>query len=291
MLAALRNLHQGMDSYVQYINESSGRFLIHTSVQQGSVEGPVLFILYLAPLTDIALPHNSAYRRVLGVELLAVDGDITDTKRIKKPKSYRVLDCSYADDTALLTNLHGSMNTAIERFAFVLQKFGMVINDRKTVVMRYNPTSTEQTPITIGNTQLEYVMAFNYLGSKISPGNDMMAEFQQSIGQARSTFFQLKRRLWNQRRVRRCTKTRIFNALVTSTFLYESGSWTRQEVDTTQLETTQYRLARLMLGSRPTDHIRMTSAYEVLYMLPLQVHLAERTLTWAGRMINLPVDR
>ena len=102
MLAALRNLHQGMDSYVQYINESSGRFLIHTSVQQGSVEGPVLFILYLAPLTDIALPHNSAYRRVLGVELLAVDGDITDTKRIKNPKSYRVLDCSYADDTALV---------------------------------------------------------------------------------------------------------------------------------------------------------------------------------------------
>ena len=43
------------------------------------------------------------------------------------------------------------MNTAIERFAFVLQKFGMVINDRKTVVMRYDPTSTKQAPITIGN--------------------------------------------------------------------------------------------------------------------------------------------
>ena len=87
-----------------------------------------------------------------------------------------MLDCTYADDTALLANLHGSMNTAIERFAFVLQKFGMVINDRKTVVMRYDPISTEQTRITLGNTQLQYVMAFNYLGSKISPGNDMTAE-------------------------------------------------------------------------------------------------------------------
>ena len=88
----------------------------------------------------------------------------------------------------------------------------------------------------------------------------MMAEFKQRIGQARITFFRLKRQLWDQHGVRRCTKTRIFNALVTSTFLYESGSWTRQEVDTTQLETTQYRLARLMLGSRPTDDVRMTSA-------------------------------
>ena len=72
--------------------------------------------------------------------------------------------------------------------AFVSQKFGMVINDRKTVVMRYDPTSTKQTPITIGNMQLQYVVAFNYLGSKISPGNDMTAELQRRIGQARSTF-------------------------------------------------------------------------------------------------------
>ena len=62
-------------------------------------------------------------------------------------------------------------------------------------------------------------------------------------------------------------------------------------MNTTQLETTQYHLARLMLGSRPTDHVRMTSAYKVLHMLPLRVCLAERTLTWAARMINLSADR
>ena len=150
MLAALRNLHQDMEGYVQYMNESSGRFLIRTGVRQASVEGPVLFILYLAALTDIAFPHNSAYRRELGVELLAEDGDITDTKRFRTPKSHQVLDCTYADDTALLTNSHRSMNTAVERFVFVSQKFGMVINDRKTVVMRHNPTiawSKHQSPL------------------------------------------------------------------------------------------------------------------------------------------------
>ena len=50
-------------------------------------------------------------------------------------------------------------------------------------------------------------------------------------------------------------------------------------------------VCRLMLGSRPTDHVRMTSACEVLHMLPLRVHLDERTLTWAARMFNLPIDR
>ena len=127
------------------------------------------------------------------MELLTKDGGIADTKRFRTLKSHRVLDCTYAYDTALLTNSHRSKNTAIERFVFVSQKFGMVINDRKTVVMRHDPTSTEQTPITIGNMQLHYVMAFNYLGSTISLGNDMTAEFQRKTGLARSTFFQLKR--------------------------------------------------------------------------------------------------
>ena len=135
----------------------------------------MLFILYLAALTDVAFPHNSAYHRDLGVELLAEDGDITDTKRFKNPKSHQVLDCTYAYDTALLAKSHGPMNTAIERFTFVSQKFGMAINDRKTVVMRYDRTSTELTLIIIGSTQLQYVMAFKYLGSKISHGNDMTA--------------------------------------------------------------------------------------------------------------------
>ena len=50
-------------------------------------------------------------------------------------------------------------------------------------------------------------------------------------------------------------------------------------------------ICRLMLGSRPTDHVRMTSAYKVLHMLPLRVHRDERTLTWAARRINLLIDR
>ena len=84
---------------------------------------------------------------------------------------------------------------------------------------------------------------------------------------------------------------RMFGALVSSTLLYGSGSWTRRELDTNQLETTLYCLARLMLGSRPTDHVRMTTAYRELGMLPLRVQLAERTLSWAARLINLPGDR
>lgn len=64
------------------------------------------------------------------LELLAEDGEIIDAKTFKTPKLHQVLDCTYADNTALLANSHRSMNTAIERFSFVSLKFGMVINNR-----------------------------------------------------------------------------------------------------------------------------------------------------------------
>ena len=160
------------------------------------------------------------------------------------------------------------MNVAIERFASISQKFGIWINDRKTVVMCYDPHNLEQAPISIGNTQLQCVTTFNYLGSIISPGNDLNAEFQRRTFLARTTFFKLMRRLWNQRGIRRCTKARMFNALVTSTFLYGSGSWTRREADTNRPGSTEYRLTRQMLGARPTDHVRMTTAYAEVYMVP-----------------------
>lgn len=115
MLAALQNLHQDMESCVQYTNKISGRFPTFTAVWQGSVESSVLFILYLAALTDVAFPRDSAYRKEKGVELLAEDGNIANTKKFQNPKSHQVLYCTYADDTALL-----SSSQFHERFAFCL---------------------------------------------------------------------------------------------------------------------------------------------------------------------------
>ncbi len=60
--------------------------------------------------------------------------------------------------------------------------------------------------------------------------------------------------LWNQRAIWKVTKTRVFNAAVSSTLLYGAGTWTRKEQQTKRLESAQYRLAHYMLGAKPMDH-------------------------------------
>ena len=79
----------------------------------------------------------------------------------------------------------------------------------------------------------------------------------------------------------------MFNAVVTSTLLYGAGTWTRKESQTKRLESVQYRLARRMLAVKPTDHVRMTKAYESLGMTSLWVLPNSRTMAWAMRLLAM----
>ena len=99
---------------------------------------------------------------------------------------------------------------------------------------------------------MEDVSSFPYLGSILTPDNDMTEEFNMRIGRACGVFFKLTKMLWNQRAIWKVTKTRVFNAAVSSTLLY--GTWTRKEQQTKRLESAQYRLAHYMLGAKPMDH-------------------------------------
>ena len=49
----------------------------------------------------------------------------------------------------------------------------------------------------------------------------------------------------------------------------------------------QYRLVRRMLGVKPTDHVRMTKAYESLDIASLRVLLNRRTMAWATRLLAM----
>ena len=80
---------------------------------------------------------------------------------------------------------------------------------------------------------------------------------------------------------------KVFDAVVTSTHLYASGTWKRREEHAKKLEAAQYRMACYMLGVRPADHVRVTIAYETLGMLSLWVVLVKRTLAWAAKLVNM----
>ena len=108
------------------------------------------------------------------------------------------------------------MQETVQRFAEVAECFGLLINQSKTVVMRAVPNASV-TPqhIYIGGNALQDVSSFSYLGSVITPNNDMQEEIDSRVAKARRAYHMLSQRLWRQRGIRRRTKVKVFNAVVT----------------------------------------------------------------------------
>ena len=166
------------------------------------------------------------------MKLKATRGDITDVRRFRRPALIRILDCIYADDTALVSDSFEDMQEIICQFVQTATTFGLLINLQKIVSMRFNPAVQENLtvpPFYVGNHPLEDVSSFSYLGSILTPDNGMTEELNMRIGRAHGVFFKLTRRLWNQRGIQKVTKTRLFNAVVSSTLLYGAVTWTRKE--------------------------------------------------------------
>ena len=183
---------QDIEGRVSYGGELSERFPMSTGVRQGPVEGPVLFILFLSAVMEVAFPAHSRYRSEMGVELEVQEGNITNSRRFCDPNSHRVLDTIYADDTVLVADSHANMQETVQRFAGVADCFGLLINRNKTVVMRAVPDITD-TPqqIFIGGQALQDVSSFSYLGSVITLNHNMQEEIDSRVEKARRAYHML----------------------------------------------------------------------------------------------------
>ena len=138
----LRSYLTNRKQFTQCNNKSSDPLIITTGVPQGSILGPLLFIIYI---NDISKVSNSFYPIV------------------------------YADDTTLSATLgtfgpvkdqRKKINTELGKISdwLKLNKLSLNINKTKAMIFR-TPQKTVQPPtIEIDNTPIEFVHEFNFLG-------------------------------------------------------------------------------------------------------------------------------
>ena len=110
-------------------------------------------------------------------------------RRFWRPTLIRILDCIYADDTALVSNCFEDIQE-IDQLAQTAIKFGLLISLQKTMSMRFNPAVQEN--LTVPTTPWKMSPPFHTLAASLHQNNDMEEEFNMRIGRARGVFFKLK---------------------------------------------------------------------------------------------------
>ncbi|PFX14166.1 putative uncharacterized transposon-derived protein F52C9.6 [Stylophora pistillata] len=198
------------------------------------------------------------------------------------------------DDDAIAAPTEEDLPTILDAFNYAYTQLCLKINAKKTqVLFQPSPKDTVKTPpsIKIGETVLENVDNFTYLGSTLSPHANVDAEVNDRIQQAVAAFGKLQSRVFQDRDIRLDTKIQVYKAIVVTTLLYGSETWTIYRRHIAALEKFQQRCLRKMMTIKWQDRRTNLSVLEQATMCSVESVFVRNQLRWSGHVVRMENNR
>ena len=251
----LESYLSGRMQSVRIGNETSEPVCLKRGVPQGSVLGPSLFSLYVAPIEDIV-------------------------------ESYGLTCAVYADDTQLyisidksqlqcgIANLQQCILAIIEWLAIN----ELVCNESKTEAIRffsrYQKHDLELSAITIGKSNIALASSVRDLGVMLDRHLDMRTHINQLC---RSASFSLRRVGQVRRYLATATTEKLTHALITCKLdQCNSLLYGLPDKDISKIQRIQNSAARLVTGTKRREHI--SSVLRNLHWLPIKKRIIYKIL-------------
>lgn len=292
-LAIIREFHNGMLARVSLGGASSEQFSVQSGVKQGCVLAPVLFNIYLVAVTLLSRtqvgPDNGISIRY------RFDGGIFNTRRLKAKNltvSTQIFELQYADDATAIAHDSASLQRSLTAMHEAYTRLGLVINTRKTEVMQtsfINNLPTAQ--LHIDGTPLSNVDSFTYLGSVISCDGTADNDILRRINLAASSFGRLRERVFLNGNLKLVTKISVYRAVVISTLLYGSETWTLYRHQMRKLESFHIRCLQRILHITWKDKIPHTEILSQAGITSIEAIVHQRLLRWVGHVVRMPENR
>ena len=202
-----------MQGTVQFDGTNSDPFSIKNGVKQGCVLAPTLFGIFFSLLLKYAFDDSED-----GVYIHSrSNGGLFNLARLRsKTKVLKILirELLFADDAALATHSEEAMQRLISRLAAACNEFGLTISLNNTEIMLQDVNNTPN--ISIDEHTLNIVKKVTYHSPTIANNFSLVSELSTRIG--------TKSMGKNMLTVN--TKMQVYQAVVLSTLLYGSESWT-----------------------------------------------------------------
>ena len=290
-ITIVRQFHEGMMARVLNDGDTSDDFAVTNGVKQGCVLAPTLFsMVFSAMLTD-------AFSDDTGIPIkYRTDGKLFNQRRlhaITKVKETVIRDFLFADDCALNALTEQDMQTTVDKFSTACDNFGLTISTVKTEVMHQPaPGMPYRAPsIAVKGKELTAVDKFTYLGSTLSRVVHIDEEVTTRIAKASSAFGRLKDNVWDRRGISISTKLKVYRAVVLTTLLYGSESWTVYARHARQLNHFHTTCLRRLLRIKWQDKIPDTEVLSRTNLPSIHTLLQKAQLRWAGHVARMPDSR
>ena len=305
MLNVIISFHEGMKASVLSDGDFSDPFDVSNGTKQGCVMAPVLFALFFSVMLLHAFSECDA-----GVHFqFRTSGGLFNHQRFKAKTLTRttlIHDLLFADDAALVATSFEEAQYLVDRFSLACKAFGLTISIKKTEVVHQPKPTPKQVkgvrqpppvhefpdiPITIDGNNLKYVKTFTYLGSTVNSNASMDDEIVNRISKATRAFGKLRHRLWNERGISLHTKIGVYRAVILTTLLYGSESWTLYRTHIKQLDVFHKRCLRSICGYTLENRVSNADLLDKCKIGGIETFLLQSQLRWAGHVIRMNDDR
>ena len=293
-LNMILQLHENQQGRIRLNNDLSEPFPIKNGVKQGCVLAPTLFSIFFSMMLKQALedlPDNDlVYIR------FRMDGSLFNLRRLlAKTKTHEqlIMDLLFADDAALVAHTEQALQRLTACFAEAAQLFGLEVSLKKTEVLHQPAPGEPYNPphIAIGNTALNAVQQFTYLGCIISADARIDKDVDNRLGKANIAFGKLLKRVWRNRNLKSSTKIRVYRAIVLTTLLYGAESWVTYRSHIKILDRFHQRCLRTILNIHWSDYISNEKVLEQAGIPSIEAMLLQQRLRWAGHVARMADHR
>ena len=291
-LKMIQLFHTGMKGQVLTNGNMTEEFPITNGVKQGCVLAPVLFNIFFTAMLSHACRNLEK-----GIHLkYRMDGSLFDLRRLqaKTKTSMELLqETLFADDCSLNAHSEADLQTMLDHFSEASKLFGLTISIGKTEVLHQPAPRTFPPPpnITIDGTSLNNTANFKYLGSTISADGAIDKEIDSRINKASQALGRLRHKVLNQHNIKISTKIKVYNAVVLSSLLYGSETWTLHRKHIKKLEQFHQRALRSILGIRWQDRVPNTVVLDRSNAKCIESLLVQAQLRWVGHTIRMEDHR
>lgn len=305
MLNIIISFHDGMKASVVSNGESSEPFNVTNGTKQGCVMAPVLFALFFSVMLKYAFADIDS-----GVMFkFRTSGGLFNQQRFKAKTLLRqaiIRDLLFADDAALCATSHEEAQLLVDKFSAACKAFGLTISIKKTEVIHQPRPSPKQIqgvkqrppvhnfpdiPIRVDGKYLKYVKSFTYLGSKVNWNASLDDEIIHRIAKATGAFGKLRHRLWNDRGISLRTKVCVYKAVVLTTLLYGSESWTVYRNHIQKLDVFHKNCLRTICGVTLSNRMSNSDLFMRCGIGGIESFLMQSQLRWAGHVLRMDDDR
>ena len=291
-ITIVRQFHDDMMARVLDDGEASEAFPVTNRVKQGCVLASMLFSMMLSAMLSDAFRDCE-----VGIDIrYRTDGRLFNPRRLQaitKVRETVLRDFLFADDYALNVSHEQEMQAEMDCFSSACDNFGLNISTKKTDVM-FQPAPGNQyhePQISVNGQTLQAVETFTYLGSTLSRNTNIDAEINNRISKASSAFGRLRENVWERRGISFESKLKVYRAVVLTTLLYGSETWTAYRRHEKQLNHFHLRCLRNLLHIRWQDKVPDTEVLRQTNFPSIITIMRKAQLRWAGHVSRMSDDR